>query len=114
MERIYHITTRTAWDQALAQGAYTADTLATEGFIHCSTGQQVEGTLNRYFRGRTDLRLLEIDPLKIVAPLRYESAHGEFYPHIYGPIPVDAVVATQELTPTNDGSFRLERSMISL
>ena len=114
MARIYHITTRTAWKQALTQGAYTADTLTAEGFIHCSTGEQVEGTLNRYFSGRSDLLLLEVDPEKLVAPLRYESAHGELYPHIYGPIPTDAVVATRELTPTNDGSFRLERSMISL
>lgn len=114
MERIYHITTHVAWEQALTQGAYTADTLATEGFIHCSTAEQVEGTLNRYFRGRSDLLLLEVRPEKIVAPLRFESAHGELYPHIYGPIPAEAVISTHPLVPNPDGLFRLDRSVISL
>jgi len=114
MKRIYHITTRITWEQARTQGAYAADTLATEGFIHCSTGEQVEGTLNRYFRERRDLLLLEIDPLKIAAQLRYELAHGELYPHIYGPIPSDAVLKTHTLEPNLDGSFRLDRSMIPL
>lgn len=114
MGRIYHITTLFAWDAALAAGAYTADTLATEGFIHCSTGAQVEATLNRYFRGRSGLLLLEIDPEQLTSPLRYEPAHGELYPHIYGPIPPTTVVAVHHLAPSVDGSFTLHRSMIEL
>lgn len=114
MGHIYHITTLFSWDAAIAAGAYAADTLATEGFIHCSTGTQVEATLNRYFWGRSGLVLLEIEPEQLTSPLRYEPAHGELYPHIYGPIPRAAVVAVHHLEPSVDGSFTLHRSMIQL
>ena len=114
MERIYHITTRSAWEVAQAAGAYAADTLPTEGFIHCSTQTQVEGTLNRYFQGRDDLVLLTIDPSRLTSSLRYEPAHGELYPHVYGPICCDAIVARHSLTPSFDGLFSLDRSMTAL
>ena len=52
---IYHITTAAAWDKAQVEGAYTADSLAIEGFIHCSTADQVAGVLDRYYKGQTGL-----------------------------------------------------------
>ena len=55
MALIFHITTAAAWEQARAAGAYTADSLATEGFIHCSDPHQVAWVANTRFRGRSDL-----------------------------------------------------------
>ena len=55
---IFHIATRDAWDEAARAGSYRADTLETEGFIHCSEAHQVAEVANIRFRGREDLVLL--------------------------------------------------------
>ena len=103
---IYHITGVDAWQQAQAEGAYRGDTLSAEGFIHTSTGAQVARTANRFYRGRAGLVLLAIDPAKLSAELRYEAASdGELFPHIYGPLNLDAVTAVRDFVPAPDGSF---------
>ncbi len=90
---ILHITTATAWADAEAQGAYTADSLASEGFIHCSDPHQVMWVARQRFSGRTDLVILNIDPSKLRAEVRYENLEGgtELFPHVYGAIPREAV-----------------------
>ena len=105
--RILHITSEGAWAEAVARGAYTADSLATEGFIHCSTPAQVVWVANTRFRGRTDLILLHIDPLTLDADVRYENLEGgrERFPHVYGAIPVSAVVEVTPFRPADDGTF---------
>jgi uncharacterized protein (DUF952 family) len=104
---VLHITTDTAWAAAKAQGAYTADSLASEGFIHCSTPSQVVWVANTRFRGRTDLILLHIDPSKLAAEVRYENLEGGdlLFPHVYGPIPASAVVDVTAFRPADDGTF---------
>lgn len=103
---IYHITSRDGWQQAQAAGAYRGDTLATEGFIHTSTGAQVARTANRFYHGRAGLVLLAIDPARLSAELRYEAASdGELFPHIYGPLNLDAVTAVGDFLPAPDGTF---------
>jgi uncharacterized protein (DUF952 family) len=94
---IYHITPRNAWEKALEKGAYEADSLSTEGFIHNSTLTQVPGVLERYYKGRTDLFLLHIDETMLQSPLKYELAPSvnEMFPHIFGPINIEAVVKTE-------------------
>ncbi len=96
MPSIFHVTTADQWDAAVAAGEYrqsTLDrTLDEEGFIHCSTAEQVPGTLRRFYQGIDDLVRLEIDPGRVGAEVRYEG-DPEAFPHIYGPLPVDAVVA---------------------
>ena len=64
-EFIYHITTQTEWEDAQRKGFYEADTLASEGFMHCSTEDQVSGVLDRYYQGRTGLVKLTIQKDKI-------------------------------------------------
>jgi uncharacterized protein (DUF952 family) len=82
-----------------------APSLADEGFIHCSTHAQVVATANRIFRGSGDLLLLELDPSKLTATLRWERATdvGDEFPHIYGPLNLDAVVGTRPLPEGPDG-----------
>ena len=96
---ILHITTPAAWADAIATGAYTADSLATEGFIHCSEEQQLAWVVQKHFPGRTGLLLLHIDPSRLDAEVKYENLEGgtELFPHIYGPIPVSAVVDVSPL-----------------
>jgi uncharacterized protein (DUF952 family) len=91
---IFHIATRDEWDTAARAGEYRADTLETEGFIHCSEAHQVAAVANARFRGREDLVLLWIEPARVRAEVKYEDASdgsGKF-PHIYGALNADAVM----------------------
>jgi uncharacterized protein (DUF952 family) len=96
---IYHVTTKENWDKALAEGFYEAPSLHTEGFIHNSTAAQVQGVLERYYAGQTNLILLHIEETKLIAELKYELAPSvnEEFPHIFGVINVDAIVKTELL-----------------
>ena len=104
---ILHITTGQAWLDAQSHGAYAADSLATEGFIHCSTPAQVIWVANMRFRGRSDLVLLHIEPSRLDARVVYENLEGgeQLFPHVYGAIPVSAIVHVTPFRPSVDGSF---------
>lgn len=92
-EPILHLATRGDWEART--DVYRAPSLDEEGFIHCSTQSQLAGVAGRHFRGRTDLVLLTIDPEQLEDRVVYEDLEGlgEDYPHVYGPIPVTAVVS---------------------
>ena len=110
MPLIFHITTRDAWAEAQATGAYTADSLRSEGFIHCSQADQVGWVANTRFRGRTDLLLLHVDESRVGADVRRENLEdGQWlFPHVYGPLPVTAVAGATPLVPAADGTFDLD------
>jgi uncharacterized protein (DUF952 family) len=97
MDLIYHVTTADEWKDAQSKGSYEADSLHSEGFIHCSTAMQVQGVLERYYSNVKNLVLLSIDPQKLKAPLKFEMAPSvnEEFPHVFGPINPDAVIAEE-------------------
>lgn len=103
---LFHILEQSTWKQATFDGMYQATSLATEGFIHLSTANQVLTTANRFYRGQSGLVLLEIDSDRLHAELRYEDVpdHGRF-PHLYGPLNLDAVVQVWPFEPTASGEF---------
>jgi len=98
---IYHIAETADWAQARRDGQYTMSTrgrtLAEEGFIHASTAEQVPLVADAFYRDAPDLVLLVIDTERVGAPIRYEQVPGQPdpYPHIYGPLNLDAVLATR-------------------
>ena len=102
---IYHVVTAADWQKAVqtagpgGQGFYEAASLALEGFIHTSKKEQVAGVLERYYAGQSDLLLLHIDETKLTALLQYELAPSvnEMFPHIYGPLNIDAVTTIENL-----------------
>lgn len=106
---IFHIVDQESWRAALSTGNYRGDTLATEGFIHCSTADQVLAVANLRFHGRRDLQLLEIDPSRVEPEIVYENLEGgeALYPHIYGSLSVDAVTRVFDFVPDAAGNFRL-------
>lgn len=105
---IYHIVSKSAWEAAKAAEAYRGDTLETEGFIHCSTIEQVIDVANFRFAGRTDLLLLAVAPDKLSTPLKYEdSGDGRLFPHVYGPIEKDAIMNVVKFPLQPDGTFTL-------
>jgi uncharacterized protein (DUF952 family) len=112
MAPLFHITTSAAWQQAQADGAYRGDTLATEGFIHCSFEHQVLEVADRLFRGRADLLLLVIERSVVVPEVRFENTEGgtELYPHMYGPLNLDAVLEARPFPPGDDGRFAFPQS----
>jgi uncharacterized protein (DUF952 family) len=96
--RIFHITTREAWEQQKPSGAYRHGSLETEGFIHCSSEGQVEATWQRIFGGQSGLVILEINVDLLHSDLRYEEGEpGEMFPHIYGSLNVTAVTSITDL-----------------
>jgi uncharacterized protein (DUF952 family) len=111
---IYHIAAAADWARACRDGTYTTSTrgrtLAEEGFIHTSTAGQVALVANAFYRGEPDLLLLVIDPDRVKEEIRYEHVPGQAqpYPHIYGPLNIDAVVQTRPFQPDPDGQFSFE------
>jgi uncharacterized protein (DUF952 family) len=106
METILHLCSADDWKTALKDGQYHAASLETEGFIHCSKTEQILDVANRYYSGVIGLVVLWIDPTKLTAELRYEASEGDMYPHLYGPLNIDAVFAFAEISPESDGVFR--------
>ena len=103
---IVHICQADAWDEAQKSGAYRPPSLDTEGFIHASLPEQVLQVANRFYLGKNDLLLLWIDPQRVRPSIRYELADGEQFPHIYGVLNLDAVLAAYAFPPDVDGAFR--------
>ncbi len=95
--RIFHITSSAYWKTFPEQSAYKAPSLATEGFIHCSTHDQIVGTLQCFFVGQENLVLLHIEPSLLQHPLKYEEADGKMFPHVYGVINREAIVKVEAL-----------------
>jgi glutathione S-transferase len=100
---IYHLTDPTTWAASLAAGEHTGSTrgvtLAEECYIHCSTAAQWPGVRERFYADAGELLLLHIEESLLTAPLVYEQIGGapEAFPHVYGPIPLAAVVQVETL-----------------
>lgn len=106
---IYHIIKRSDWETAATQNSYAPLSLQDEGFIHCSTKAQILFPANQLYRGQSDLLLLQIDPEKVIPAIVYEDCYetGHDFPHIYGPLNLDAVVKTIPFPSGEDGLFEL-------
>jgi uncharacterized protein (DUF952 family) len=78
---------------------YEAESLASEGFIHCSFTEQIDDVLRRYYKHAGRVTILEIDASRLTSTLVVEpSTGGEKYPHVYGPINVEAIVGAEDRT----------------
>lgn len=111
MALILHITPRSHWQEAQQDGVYRAESLETEGFIHCSTCPQVVATANTFFRGQTGLVLLCIESDRVQSEIRYETVNGNQYPHLYGLLNLNAVTQAIDFEPNADGDFTLPSAL---
>jgi len=115
MDMIVKISTEQQWNTAQEQGTYLHPSLDTEGFIHCSTPEQFEGVANRIYKGQQHLLLLVIDPTRLSSELKYDLAKdGQLYPHIYGPLNLDAVIRVISFSSDKKGYFSLPAELSSL
>ncbi len=118
-----HLTTKENWRMAQQMGEVRTESLESQGFIHCSTPEQMVGVANRFYRGVPDLVVLWLAPDRVLAEVRWEapihpSAPVEadvqsvleddpfLFPHIYGPINLEAVEQVADFVPDADGIFR--------
>lgn len=118
MSQILHITPRPDWEAAQQAGNYRSQSLLTQGFIHCSTAEQVIPVANFVFRGQPDLLLLVIDTDKVQPEVKFEppidphtgkveADKSDLYPHVYGSLNLDAVINVVAFPPNPDGTFTL-------
>ncbi len=108
MSLILHIAERETWEQALNTGFYRPESLDRQGFIHCSRPDQVVRVADALFRGRAGLVLLCITAERVQHEIRHEGyGDGPLFPHIYGPLNVDAVANVVDFLPGDDGRFAL-------
>lgn len=111
---IFHLAVHAEWEEARVEGSYRRSTVGRSledvGYVHCATAEQVRGVADRYYRGRDDVVLLTIDPRRLDTDVRYESLPGseERFPHVYGPIPTDAVVRAEPVALDSQGRLRTE------
>ena len=114
---IYHITSLRGWREGQQRGEYWADSLEDEGFVHCSTDTQVLPVAEKYYQGQRGLFVLMIDPSLLSPALKWEPPsgrtpppgvpEGDLFPHVYGPINLDAIVKFFDLKTNPDGKYVL-------
>lgn len=103
---IYHIAAKETIKRIISTGIYSPEGYIKEGFIHCSTEEQVVMVANRFYSFQNDLILLKIDDDKLKARVIFENLEGgtELFPHVYGPIHSDAIVSFA-LFPYEENGF---------
>ncbi len=104
MHYLFHIATAHDYKAcAKDEVSYTCASLKKAGFIHCSLAHQVPDVLNRLFHKQRDMACLVIDPLRLMAEVRYEDLYKENqkYPHVYGPINWDSILEVVEISQGN-------------
>jgi uncharacterized protein (DUF952 family) len=125
MTTIYHIAARGSLMEAQRSGEYRSESLAGEGFIHFSGQHQVLEVANRFYGDRHGLVLLAVDTSRLRAELKYEppvhpaaagapsaAASDQLFPHLYGPLNLDAIVTVYDFEP-NAGTFSLPADLIA-
>jgi uncharacterized protein (DUF952 family) len=117
-DEILHIALPDDWAAAREAGEYRISTrgvrLDSEGFVHCSYPRQLETVANRFYGDVAELVLLHVEPELLDADVRLEpAAEGttEMYPHVYGPIPTAAVIATTWWDRGDDGVWHRPNTM---
>jgi uncharacterized protein (DUF952 family) len=107
---LVHLCGAEEWRMAQTNGEHRPESLEAVGFVHLSTREQVHLPANRLYAGRTDLVLLHIDPARLSSPVRWETGvatdpDGMVFPHLYGALPVRAVINVTPYLPGVDGRF---------
>ena len=111
---IYKITPEAPWRAAEAAGRFEgAPVDLADGYVHFSTGAQVAETAARHFAGQGGLLLVAVDPDALGPALRWEpSRGGALFPHLYGPLPLRAVLSVRPLPLGADGRHQLPEGAV--
>lgn len=104
---IFHLLPLATWQAQDRTESYQAETLATEGFIHCTReAEQLVVVANRFYRQIPgEFVILCVETEQLQSELRWEKADGHLFPHIYGPIPHTAIVDVIAFPRNPHGQF---------
>jgi uncharacterized protein (DUF952 family) len=104
---LFHITTKDDWKQYNNSGSYEPESLDSNGFIHFSTGEQVETAANTFFGDKDEILLLVIDATTLHEDIKYEKDEdtGEKFPHLYSPLNTNAIIDKITIKAEKDGTF---------
>ena len=105
MTTVYKIIAADLWHAAEDSGVFGGAGIdLNDGFIHLSTGAQARRTAQLYFTGQGRLMLVAIDETSLGDALKYEpSRDGDLFPHLYGSLPLTAVLSVRPLPLGADG-----------
>jgi uncharacterized protein (DUF952 family) len=102
----YHLVPDSVWNSQPSNAEYLPEAFVGDGFIHCTNGlDELLAVANRYYV--TDLRpfvVLALNVSKIASEVQYDDAE-QYFPHIYGPLNADAVIAQTTIERSADGKF---------
>jgi uncharacterized protein (DUF952 family) len=106
MRATFHLIPVAAWNEATPDAPLVRESLAAEGFIHCTDGEDaLIATAERHYRDDPrDFLALTIDLDRVTSSWRYDDP-GSPYPHIYGPIDRAAIVQVEPVSRAADGRF---------
>jgi uncharacterized protein (DUF952 family) len=105
-ERYLHLTPAEVWERQRSGGEYRPEAFERDGFIHCTIGhERLVWVGNQFYGGDSrDHVVLVIDPARLMAPVRFEDPENVF-PHLYGPLNVEAVDTVLRIGRREDGTF---------
>lgn len=102
----YHLCPATVWDSQKAEGSYLPEAFEQDGFIHATNGlEKLLWVANEFYQNdRRPHTVLVLDVSKLESPVRYDD-EGQAFPHVYGPLNVDAVVGELLVERGPDGQY---------
>lgn len=106
---LFHITTKDEWKQYKKEGNYEPESFESDGFIRCFTGVQLEDAANRLFPDKDKILLIVIDVSIIREEIKFEKDEeiGEKFPHILGPLSINAVIDKIDIKAEDNGKFNI-------
>lgn len=105
---IYHLVEKDQFEKSKNNKNYSPESLIKDGFIYCSTKDQLLSSANRFYSGSFSLLLLVINSEKVESKIIFEDLHnkGIKHPHIYGNLSLDAIEKIIQFKPNNNGKFQ--------
>jgi uncharacterized protein (DUF952 family) len=106
---IYILCSVPVYEAAKEAGMYAPDSLQLEGFIHASPAHQLNRVANKYYRQYESLCLLTVETDKVSAEIKWEAiSNGDLYPHIYGPLNMNAVIQVTQLNRNASQMYEID------
>lgn len=104
---IYILIAKSDYEKAKKNGTLYEDSLETQGFIHASPIDQLTRVANKYYATAVDVQVMVVEAVEVYAAIKWEPATGGLYPHIYGPLNMNAVARVVPVSKNSDGLYKI-------
>jgi len=109
----YLLESREIYDAAVKTGFLVRHDLLDEGFIHASPAEQLTRVANKHYKGIKDVVCALVRKERVLATVKYEPATAGVYPHIYGPLNMDAVDKVLDIKPNSGGEYVIDTATLN-